>query len=143
MSARAIWSGIFLLVANAACGTDVAPPSEPPSFPADPDQTLASDSGQLAIAVRYAPDPPSVGTGAAQLTFTDASGAAISGFDLTVIPWMPAHGHGTSVNPTITETAPGTFLAMPLYLFMPGSWELRMTISGTVDDTAKATFEIP
>jgi len=56
---------------------------------------------------------------------------------------MPAHGHGTSVNPTITETAPGTFLAMPLYLYMPGSWELRMTISGTVDDTAKAAFEIP
>jgi len=143
MSARAIWSGIFLLVASAACGTDAMPPSEPPSFPADPDQTLASDSGQLTIAVRYAPDPPSVGTDAAQLTFTDASGAAVSGFNLTVVPWMPAHGHGTSVNPTITETAPGTFLAMPLYLFMPGSWELRMTASGAVNDTAKAAFEIP
>ena len=56
---------------------------------------------------------------------------------------MPAHGHGTSVDPTVTETVPGVFLATPLYLFMPGSWELRMTMSGTVDDTAKAAFEIP
>ena len=56
---------------------------------------------------------------------------------------MPAHGHGTSVDPIVTETAPGTFVAEPLYLFMPGSWELRMTTSGSVDDTAKAAFEIP
>lgn len=143
MSARTIRWGILLLVSNAACGTDPAPPSEPPSFGVDPDETIASDSGQLTIAVRYAPDPPSVGTDAALLTFTDANGTTVSGLGLTVIPWMPAHGHGTSVNPTITETAPGQFLAMPLYLFMPGSWELRMTITGTVDDTAKATFEIP
>ena len=65
------------------------------------------------------------------------------GLGLEVVPWMPAHGHGTSVSPTITETAPGTFVATPLYLFMPGSWELRITTSGTVDDTAKAAFEIP
>src|SRR5262245_41921471 len=110
MSARGIRFGILLLVANAACGTDSAPTSEPPSFGVDPDETIASDSGQLTIAVRYAPDPPSVGTGAALLTFTDPRGGTLSGLALTVIPWMPAHGHGTSVNPTITETAPGQFL---------------------------------
>jgi hypothetical protein len=38
---------------------------------------------------------------------------------------------------------PGVFVASPLYLFMPGSWELRMTIGGTADDTATAAFEIP
>ena len=42
-----------------------------------------------------------------------------------------------------TQQGTGTFVATPLYLFMPGSWELRMTTSGSVDDTAKVAFEIP
>jgi hypothetical protein len=113
------------------------------TFAADPDQTVTSDSGALTIAVRFAPRPPTTGEDAAQLTFTDPAGTAVSGLDLTVVPWMPAHGHGTSVNPTITETAPGTFVATPLYLFMPGSWELRMTTTGAIDDAATAAFELP
>ena len=104
---------------------------------------LTSDSGALRIAVRFAPDPPAVGSNAVELSFTDANGASLSGLGLSVVPWMPAHGHGTSVDPIVTEMTPGTFVATPVYLFMPGSWELRMTTSGTVDDTAKAAFEIP
>ena len=144
MSARAIVLCLATaLLTGAACGTDPIQSTEPPSFAADPAQVLASDSGSLMIVVRFAPAPPTVGTDAVQLSFVDPNGAAAAGLALTVVPWMPAHGHGTSVNPTVTETAPGTFVATPLYLFMPGSWELRMTISGSVDDTAKAAFEIP
>ena len=131
------------LLASGACGADPADPTQPPSFGADPDQVLPSDSGSLTIALRYAPNPPSVGSDAVQVSLADANGAPATGLSLTVIPWMPAHGHGTSVNPTVTETAPGTFIATPLYLFMPGSWELRMTTHGAVDDTAKAAFQIP
>jgi hypothetical protein len=131
-----------MLVAGVACGTDPIQPTQA-SFGAAPDQTITSDSGNLTIEVRYSPDPPAIGTDASQLTFRDANGAQLTGLTVGVVPWMPAHGHGTSVDPTVTETAPGTFLATPLYLFMPGSWELRMTINGTVDDTAKAAFEIP
>ena len=121
----------------------MGPDLSQPSFAADPDQTLMSDSGTLQVAVRYWPRPPSVGEDAAELSFTDANGAPVTGIGLTVVPWMPAHGHGTSVNPTVMETTPGTFVASPLYLFMPGSWELRMTTTGSVDDTATAAFELP
>ncbi len=118
-------------------------PSAPSlTFAADPDQTIVSGSGALTIGVRYSPRPPAVGEDAAQISFTDADGAPVSGLGLTVVPWMPAHGHGTSVNPTVTETSPGTFVATPLYLFMPGSWELRMTTTGSIDDTATAAFEL-
>src|SRR4051812_34550275 len=145
MSARAISLGLVAtaLLAGGACGTDPIQSTEPPSFAADPEQVLTSDSGGLTIAVRFAPDPPTVGTDAVQLSFVDGSGAPAAGLALAVVPWMPAHGHGTSVNPTVMETAPGVFVATPLYLFMPGSWELRMTVSGSIDDTAKAAFEIP
>ncbi len=131
------------MTANVACDGGAVPSGPPPSFAADPSQTLTSDSGALRVAVRFAPDPPAVGSNAVELTFTDANGAGRSGLGLSVVPWMPAHGHGTSVDPMVTETTPGTFVAAPVYLFMPGSWELRITTSGTVDDTAKAAFEIP
>jgi len=133
----------IVVAACVGCGDASAPAAPPLSFGPDPDQMVTSDSGALTVAVRFSPDPPTTGEDAAQLAFTDASGAPVAGLDLSVVPWMPAHGHGTSVNPTVTETSPGVFVASPLYLFMPGSWELRMTVGGTVDDTAKASFELP
>jgi YtkA-like protein len=143
MFRSAICLGVALATANVACGDGAMPPGPALSFAAAPDQTLTSDSGALRVEVRFSPNPPIVGSDAVQLSFTDPSGGPLPGLGLSVVPWMPAHGHGTSVDPTVTETAPGTFVATPLYLFMPGSWELRMTTSGTVDDTAKAVFEIP
>ena len=143
LALRALQLSIVASFANVSCGAETMPQPPPVSFAADPDQTLVSDSGALRIEVRFSPRPPTVGTDAVQLSFRDANGSDASGLALTVVPWMPAHGHGTSVNPTVTETAPGTFVAMPLYLFMPGSWELRMTTGGSVDDTAKVAFEIP
>jgi hypothetical protein len=140
---RALRALILAAFANVACGAEATDPAAPPSFAADPDQTVVSDSGALRIEVRFSPRPPTVGTDAVQLSFRDANGASMPGLDLTVVPWMPAHGHGTSVDPTVTEMTPGTFVATPLILFMPGSWELRMTTHGAVDDTAKAAFEIP
>jgi hypothetical protein len=137
-----VWAWLCLGVASLACGEQAVPSAPPPVFAADPDQQLVSDSGALRIAVRFAPRPPVLGSNAVELSLTDADGAPAAGLGLDVVPWMPAHGHGTSVSPTITETAPGTFVATPLYLFMPGSWELRITTNGTLDDTAKAAFEI-
>ena len=141
MSGRAL---IFVaaIATASACGVDGTPNTAPPTFAGDPDQSIVSDSGALRIAVRFAPEPLVVGSDAAELAFTDENGQPVTGLGLTVVPWMPAHGHGTSVNPMVTEATPGTFVASPLYLFMPGSWELRMTTTGAVADTATAAFEL-
>jgi hypothetical protein len=139
--AISICLGLGLGVAP-GCGEAASGPTSLPAFAPEPDQVLTSTSGALVVAVRFAPRPPIVGTNAVELSIMDASGAPVAGLAVGVVPWMPAHGHGTSVTPTITETAPGRFEATPLVLFMPGSWELRITTDGTVDDTAKAAFEI-
>src|SRR5262249_10851718 len=131
-AARMVFAVVIATLANVGCGTETPPPP-PLTFADNPDQTLSSSSGALTVAVFFAPQPPVTGEDAAQISFSDAAGAPVSGLSLTVVPWMPAHGHGTSVNPTVTETAPGVFVATPLYLFMPGSWELRMTTTGSVD----------
>ena len=58
------------------------------------------------------------------------TGAAISGATITVLPWMPDHGHGTSVRAVVTENAgaPGQYALEPLYFFMAGYWTVTLTI---------------
>ena len=105
--------------------------------------TLASDSGGLHIELRSAPEPLVRGQNVGQLTVVDGHGQPIDGLSVTVLPWMPSHGHGTSARVGITDAGGGVFIANPLYLFMAGEWELRMTFEGSLSDTATATVEIP
>ena len=133
--------GAFSIAACGSNATDMSTPSL--NFNGAAAQTVASSSGQLTIDIRWSPDVPLRGSDAAQLTFLDASGNPVDGLDLSIVPWMPAHGHGTAVQPEIMPTAPGVQVATPLYLFMSGEWQLRMTITGAMDDAAIATVEIP
>lgn len=128
----------------AACGSEQPSMTTPSlTFDGPSAQTVTSASGQLTIDVRWSPSVPVRGSDAAQLTFLDAGGNPMDGLDLSIVPWMPAHGHGTAVQPVTTTTAPGVQVATPLYLFMSGEWQLRMTITGAMDDAAIATVEIP
>jgi hypothetical protein len=125
-------------------GCSSEPPAAPPvTFSGPVQQTAASVSGQLQVAVRWSPQPPAVGNAAAELTITDSAGVPVGGLVLAGLLWMPAHGHGASVQPELTEAGDGLFIAAPLYFFMPGAWELRLTMSGTRDDTATVSIELP
>jgi hypothetical protein len=135
------------MVALAACvfGCGAAPAGDAPplSFSATPAETVTSDAGGLRIEVRWSPATPVRGQNAAELTFLDGNGDVVDGLGVGVLPWMPAHGHGTSVEPDVTPAGPGVVVASRVYLYMPGAWQLRMTISGKVDDAAIATVQIP
>jgi hypothetical protein len=115
----------------------------PASFSGDFFQSVQSASGMMRIGVRWSPTVPAVGVDAGEITVTDATGTPISGLTLSIVPWMPAHGHGTSVKPDIAEMAPGVFVATPLYLYMSGHWELRTTIRGADLDTAIPSVDLP
>jgi hypothetical protein len=126
----------------------------PGEFPAESLLTLSSMSGELRVDVRTSPQPPMRGGQSAQLTITNASGAPVSGLSLSVLPWMPVMGHGTSVVPTAGEMAPGVYGIDNIYFSMPGLWALRTTISlptGQPTDTGTSAstdyvepqFEIP
>lgn len=75
-------------------------------------------------------------TNAFTLKLTDPSGAPVT--DATVLlptndqavgwpwskdPWMPLHGHGSSITPTITNNMDGTY-TLSVYFFMPGLWRI-------------------
>src|SRR5262245_27843279 len=91
--------GALLVAALAfACGGGEDTPD--PAAPAVP---VATDGGRFLVAVETNPNPPIRGVNVATFTVTDANGAPVSDLPLEVLPWMPAHNHGTSVDPMITN----------------------------------------
>ncbi len=137
------------MAAGLGCGSTTTPQSAPLTFEGAPAVTVASASGALSLAVWWSPAQPTVGYAAGQIAITDQAGAPVAGATLTVVPWMPAHGHGASVQATITETAPGVYTATPLDFYMSGAWVLRTRIQRTgdgespLDDTAQPPIDIP
>ncbi|HEY4156710.1 MAG TPA: FixH family protein [Polyangiaceae bacterium] len=126
-----------------ACSGGAAPSEANAEYSAAPLLDLKSDTG-LDVEVRTLPlQPPALGTSSVELTITDtATELPESGLDIKTVPWMPAMGHGTSVTPTVAETAPGVYEISGVVLFMPGTWELRTTLSGSVTDQVVPTFQI-
>jgi YtkA-like protein len=106
-------------------------------------QTIMSDHSLFHVDVLPTPDPPIRGTDNVILSITDAAGAPVDGLQIDAQPWMPAHGHGTSVVPTLSAQGGGRYQLQNVYLYMAGTWELRLTFSGPESDTATPTFDIP
>lgn len=141
-------TGLLALFAAAGCGAAPAPQPAPLIFDGAPALTVASASGALAVAVWWSPSPPGIGYDASQLAITDQAGEPVVGATVTIVPWMAAHGHGASVLPAVTETAPGIYVAAPVDFYMAGTWQLRTRIqrggdAGNLDDTAQPTVDVP
>ncbi len=105
---------------------------------------LASKEGRLKLVlVSSDPAPPTKGNNNWVLKVTDAAGAPVSGATLDVKPFMPDHGHGTSIVPTITA-AGDAFKIDNVNLFMAGLWQVTITVSaGSSSDFAVFAFCIP
>ncbi len=125
--------GVVLLVlgiAGCADGGIQAPgydPTMPPTGAAL--FTLPTESGAWQAAIWTFPQPPAKGQSDVLYRVTDSAGGAVDDLTLTVVPWMPAHGHGTSIAPIVTSDRDGRYLATPVNLYMAGRWELHTTIS--------------
>jgi hypothetical protein len=113
------------------------------AFPAEAYTTMVGEKGAVTFEIRTAPtQPPSRGLVTVEYRISDMAGAPLDGLDLQVLPWMPAMGHGASTDPSIEAKGEGRYLASKVSFFMPGSWELRSTVAGAVEDRAIVTFQI-
>jgi hypothetical protein len=81
------------------------------------------------VAMRSSPTTPVRGTNAIELVVRDATGVPVSGLGVAVVPWMPAMGHGASITPVVTAMGDGTYVATGIAMVMPGTWELRLTLT--------------
>jgi hypothetical protein len=93
---------------------------------------VTSASGGLTVKLlRSVPGPPVKGTNTWTVEVDQAdTGAALDGLTIAVDPYMPDHMHGTNPVLVTPGTAAGTYTMNPLYLYMSGYWEVRMTLAG-------------
>ena len=131
------WFAVALAAALLGCASDAT--SADVSM-----ATATSTSGLLTVSARTLDaQPPARGANSFDIEVVRTSdGAPPDGLELTLLPWMPAMGHGTSARPIVSEVGAGHYLAENVYLFMPGLWELRVSLTGSVQDDAAPSFQI-
>ena len=112
-------------------------------FPETPLTTISSDAAGLVIEVRTSPNLPSRGTNKIELTVTDGAHVLRDGLTIQATTYMPEMGHGAAVVPSVAAGGSGKYVVSNVDLFMPGRWELRTTIGGSVEDHATILFQIP
>ena len=144
-----LWLPLLLLSACVATDPSAALPT--PTFAQQPTATTTTATRHLNLELRMFPDPPVRGNLTAQLHVVDHQGAPVDGLQLTVEPWMPAMGHGSSVAPDVTPLGDGRYEVSRLVLFMQGQWELRVLLtppssenaaSAAPSDTAVVAFSV-
>jgi hypothetical protein len=87
---------------------------------------------------RFSPAELTRGSNAAEIRATAQDGSPLAGWNVAVVPWMPAHAHGTSVKARVDEVSPGVYVVQPLFLYMGGRWELRTTFAAPSATTEKS-----
>ena len=91
--------------------------------------TTTSSAGALSVKLMEAsPAPPQKQSNTLTLQVVDAAGKPVDNATLSVTPFMPDHGHGSSVKPTVTPMGGGTYDVANVYLPMPGLWRLTVTV---------------
>ena len=139
-------------IALAACGKgtsdadagDVVNCQDDPRVTAfAPNLSVKSASGaMLYTLVSATPAPPARGNDTWTIHVTDASGQPLPNLSLSVLPFMPDHGHGTSVTASVTAKGGGDYTVTPLYFFMPGVWRISFNPVGS-SDVANFWFCVP
>jgi hypothetical protein len=71
---------------------------------------------------------------------TDEKLNQITDVTIDVDATMPAHGHGMNIEPIISSTEDGTFLAEGLLWHMEGEWEIVIYVSGVTNENIGFTL---
>lgn len=90
--------------------------------------------------VQSEPAPPVVRTDNTWwLRLLDSEGEPLLGAQLLVTPFMPHHQHG-SAEVVIEELGDGGYKLSPIDLFMPGVWEIPVSITPPDGETSEMRF---
>ena len=117
--------------------------TEARAVPYAPNLTLASKSGAfLAVLVSSEPGPPVKGTNIWTVKILDGAGAAQADLPMTARTFMPDHNHGSTVKAVVTPMGGGLYLVKPLYLYMPGLWQITLDLNPTAAPADSVTFPI-
>lgn len=130
---------VAAVVSVAACASDEAPGGTSAALPASGcavdgrkdtyAEGLAKRAGPYRVTIIEAkPGPPTKGTNAMTLEILDAADRPVDGATVTVTPFMPDHGHGSAVKPTVTPSGTGRYHVEKIYLAMAGLWRITVSV---------------
>jgi hypothetical protein len=82
------------------------------------------------VLVQSVPAPPARDSNSWTVQIVDGTGAPQDGLAMTATPNMPDHNHPVTVKPLVTPAndGTGTYKLDPVYLFMPGYWEVKLSV---------------
>jgi hypothetical protein len=111
-----------------------------------PGLTIDSKSGALrAILVESDPGPPARGSNAWTVKIVDANDVPQDGLTVSAAAFMPDHGHPATIKAVVEAKGGGAYSMEPIYLYMPGYWEVTVTMQppGGAKDSAVFPVCIP
>ncbi len=93
-------------------------------------ETMGEEDAVVAVLLDASPAPPQRYENDWVVEFRDPDGEPLEDVELTrVQPFMPAHNHDGTFDPTIEEgDEPGQFVVKAINLWMPGTWEVRFWV---------------
>lgn len=98
-------------------------------------------TGLFSVALdSIAPNPVAKGNNEWSIRVLDADNNPVSGATLDVKPFMPDHGHGSSIRPQVADKGQGVYAISLLNLFMPGIWQITVTITSSTGSIDSAVF---
>lgn len=101
------------------------------------------EQGTSVVLVESTPAPPARFENSWHIRVLDSAGMPMEGAVMSVALFMPDHGHGTTRDTEIMPVdAPGEFMLAPVYLFMPGLWEVRITVTDAAGSPDEVIFRI-
>ncbi len=132
------------MVDDASTGPLYSCAAETRAVPYAPNVTRTSASGNYkAILLQSTPAPPSRGSDAWTVKFVDANDVAQDGLTVSAAPFMPDHGHPSTIKAVVTPLGAGEYSMTPLYLYMPGYWEVTLTLKPSADGGATDSVMFP
>jgi hypothetical protein len=98
-------------------------------------------SGLFSISLdSISPNPVTKGDNEWTIHIVDSNGSAVDGATLTIKPFMPDHNHGSSIRPLATPSGNGAYQISRLNLFMPGIWQISVTVTSSTGTSDVGVF---
>lgn len=139
-SLRAFAVSSWVSLAASCAGMDAAGPAFDEAdggtvFPTTPGMSMPSRDGHYFVELRTAPEPQlRQGENRVQFLVMDKHERPVSHLELALVPFMPAMGHASPVEPVFADEDVGRYEFRKVWLNMPGRWQLITALDGDVAD---------
>jgi hypothetical protein len=130
----------------AACSG--AAPDSSSGFSDDPSAVVESTKGRLHAALYTSPSTTPVrGNNQVQLALfagevSSKDEAQLTDLDVQLTTLMPAMGHGGPKQPELVAIEGDRYVFHNVVLNMPGRWQLRVSVSGEINDQLVFEFDV-